>query len=541
VKRRVEDRVETAERVHDNEGMSEGTPGRGKAAEGAGKSVGGRLLDLIERAGNKLPDPAVLFVLALLLVWVVSAMLSGHKFEVPSRTGPVAKEVVNQLSGKALTQFLTDMVKTFTGFHPLGVVLVALLGVGVAEHSGFIGAALKRLVSITPKALLTPMLIFVAILSHTAADAGYVLVIPLGGVIFYTAGRHPLAGITAAFAGVSGGFSANPIPSGLDPLLQGLTQEAVGILDPDRAVNPLSNWFFTAASSVLIVGVGWFITDKVIEPRLKNVEVDGDPADIPKLGEMTDKERKGLLAGTAAMLAGLGVLVALCLPATSALRAPNGGLTDLKAPLMQAIVPLIFLLFLLPGLVHGFVSGTYETHRDVVKGMAKSMSTMGYYLVMAFFASLFIYAFNNSQLGALLAVNGAAILQAAKLPPGVTIVGIILLCAFVNLFIGSASAKWALLAPIFVPMLMQLGISPELTQAAYRVGDSTTNIITPLMPYFPLVVAYSQRYVKKTGIGTLTSLMLPYSIALITSWSLFLLLYWQLGIPLGIQGGYTYP
>jgi aminobenzoyl-glutamate transport protein len=438
-------------------------------------------------------------------------------------------------------QFLTDMVKTFTGFHPLGVVLVALLGVGVAEQSGFVGAALKRLVSITPRSLLTPMIIFVAIISHTAADAGYVLVIPLAGVIFYTAGRHPLAGIAAAFAGVSGGFSANPIPSGLDPMLQGLTQAAVAMVDTERPVNPLCNWTFTALSSVLIVAVGWLITDRVIEPRLRTVEVDGDPNDVPKLGEMTTNEQKGLRAGVLAMLLGLGLLVALAWPADSSLRAPGGGLTDLKAPLMQSIVPLIFLLFLFPGLVHGYVSGTFKDHRDVVKSMAKSMGTMGYYLVMAFFASLFIYAFNSSQLGALLAVKGAALLQAAELPPTATIAAIILICAFVNLFIGSASAKWALLAPIFVPMLMQLGLSPELTQAAYRVGDSTTNIITPLMPYFPLVVTYSQRYVKKTGIGTLTSLMLPYSVAFLLSWTAFLLLFWKLGIPLGIQGGYTYP
>lgn len=519
---------------------NEDRPGGGDA-EGGSKTFMGRALDLIERVGNKLPDPAVLFVVCLFLVWIVSAILSGHSFEVPSKNGPVPKEVVNQLTGKALTQFLTDMVKTFTGFHPLGVVLVALLGVGVAEHSGFIGAALKRLVSITPRSLLTPMLIFVAILSHTAADAGYVLVIPLGGVIFHAAGRHPLAGITAAFAGVSGGFSANPIPSGLDPMLQGLTQEAVGILDAERSVNPLCNWYFTGISSVLIVGVGWWITDRVIEPRLKRLPVDVDTKDLPQLGELTPAERRGLRAGMLAMALGIAGLVFWALSPTSSLRAPNGGLTDLKAPLMQAIVPLIFVLFLLPGLVHGFVAGTYSNHREVVQGMAKSMSSMGYYLVMAFFASLFIYAFNQSQLGALLAVEGAAILTAAKLPPGVTIVAIILLCAFVNLFIGSASAKWALLAPIFVPMLMQLGISPELTQAAYRVGDSTTNIITPLMPYFPLVVAYAQKYVKKTGIGTLTSLMLPYSIAFLVTWSLFLLAYWQLGMPLGIQGGYTYP
>lgn len=505
------------------------------------RSFGARALDVVERVGNALPDPAALFVIALLLVWVASALLAGTPFEVPSKSGPVARQVVDQLSGPALAAFFSDMVQTFTSFHPLGVVLVALLGVGVSEHSGFVNAVLKWMLSFTPKALLTPVVIFVGILSHAAADAGYVLVIPLGGVIFAAAGRHPIAGICAAFAGVSGGFSANPFPSSLDPLLQGITQEATKILDPARSVNPLCNWYFTGAASFFITGLGWLVTDKLVEPRLAKVPVDGDPADRPVMGESTPAERRGMWAGIAALVTGVVLVVLAAAPATSPLRSPNGGLTDNAAPLMKMIVPLIFVLFLLPGLAHGFVSGTYKSHRDVVKSMTKSMSTMGYYLVMAFFAALFIYAFNKSQIGALLAVNGANALKTLMLPGEVTIIGIIVLCGLINLLIGSASAKWALLAPILVPMLMQLGLSPELTQAAFRVGDSTTNIITPLMPYFPLVVAFAQRYVKGTGIGTLTSLMLPYTFVFMAGWTLFLLAFWALDIPLGIGAVYTYP
>lgn len=513
-----------------------------EAPSSGANSLSARILDRVESVGNKLPDPAVIFVIAMLLVWVVSALLAGYEFSVPTKDGGAkANAIVSQLSAASMTAFFADMVHTFTSFHPLGVVLVALLGVGVAEASGFINAGLKALLSVTPRALLTPMLILVAIISHTAADAGYVLVIPLGGVIFYAAGRHPLAGIAAAFAGVSGGFSANFIPSAIDPLLQGLTQEAAGILDPTREVNPLCNWWFTGASSLLIMGLGWFLTDKIVEPRLKKLEVDGDTADMPTMKPMSDDERRGLWAGFIAMLAGILILVVLAVPDDSPLRAPDGDITAFQAPLMKMIVPLIFLLFLIPGVVHGYVSGTFKSHRDIIEGMSKTMSTMGYYLVMAFFASLFIYSFGKSQLGALLAVEGATLLKSLDLPGPVTLFGIILLCATVNLLIGSASAKWALLAPIFVPMLMQLGISPELTQAAYRVGDSTTNIITPLMPYFPLVVAFSQRYVKKTGIGTLAAAMLPYSIAFLLAWSLFLVLFWVLGIPLGIQGVFTYP
>lgn len=500
-----------------------------------------RVLNMIERVGNRLPDPAALFLILLIVVWILSALLSSVQFsEIDPRNGEPIR-VNNQLTGGAIARFLGSMVTTFTGFHPLGVVLVALLGVGVAEHTGFINAALKGLLSFTSAKLLTPMLIFVAILSHTAADAGYVLVIPLGGVIFYAAGRHPLAGISAAFAGVSGGFSANFVPSSLDPLLSGLTQAGAQIFDPARTVNPLCNWFFTSGSCLLIVGLGWYLTDRVIEPRLRATEIDGDMTDIPRMDELGGKERRGLIAGLLTLLAGLLLLVAVSVPGGSALRSPEGQLTASTAPLMQSIVPLIFLLFLIPGVVYGYVAGTVNSHRDIIKGMSKAMSTMGYYIVMAFFASLFIAAFGQSNLGALAALKGASALQALALPGEITIVGIILLTASVNLLIGSASAKWALLAPIFVPMLMQLGLSPELTQAAYRVGDSTTNIITPLMPYFPLVVVYSQRYVKSTGIGTLVSLMLPYSILFLISWTAFLLLYWLLGFPLGLQAPYTYP
>jgi aminobenzoyl-glutamate transport protein len=516
--------------------MQESTP----AADAARPSQD-TWLSRLERWGNRLPDPAALFVLALLITWALSALLAGYAFEVPSRAGVRASQVQSQLSAPALTTFLADMVPTFVGFHPLGVVLVALLGVGVADHSGFIRAVIKRLLAVTPKALLTPMLLTVAILSHVAADAGMVLVVPLGGVIFLAAGRHPVAGIAAAFAGVSGGFSATPLPTSLDPLLQGLTQEAAQILDPQRQVNPLCNWLFTSASTLVIIGVGWWLTDRVIEPRLGAMPIDGDLAELPVLTETSQDERRGLRAALAVQLLGVIGLLLATLPSSSPLRAPGGGLTDFGSPLVKSIVPLIFLFFFVPGVVHGFVSRRYTSSRDVVNGMSQAMSSMGYYIVMAFFASLFIYAFNKSQLGALLAVRGAGLLKALALPGSVTIVGIILLCALIDLVVGSASAKWALLAPILVPMLMQLSIAPELTQAAYRVGDSTMNIVTPLMPYFPLVVAFGQRYHKGLGIGSLVSLMLPYSGAFLVAWTLLLMLFWAFGIPLGIHGVYTYP
>jgi aminobenzoyl-glutamate transport protein len=499
------------------------------------------MLNAIEYVGNKLPDPAVLFIIVLFIVWIFSALLANTAFaELDPRTGePI--QINNLLTGASMASFLATMVTTFTSFPPLGVVLVAMLGIGVAEHSGYINAGLKTMLGVTPKSLLTPMLILVAIVSHTATDAGYVLVIPLGGVIYYAAGRHPLAGIAAAFAGVSGGFSANFIPSGIDPLLQGFTQNAAQIIDPDRLVNPLCNLFFTAASSILIIGVGWYLTDRVVEPRLRGTAVDGDPAEMPEMKDIDSKEKRAFWISTAVMVLGLIALWAAAAPADSPLRAPDGSITAFQAPLMQSIVPLIFLLFVLPGVVYGYASGAFRKSKDAIDAMTKSMHTMAYYIVMVFFCALFVAAFSNSNLGALLAVKGANMLRELALPAGVTIVGIILLTGLVNLAVGSASAKWALLAPIFVPMLMQLGFSPELTQAAYRVGDSTTNIITPLMPYFPLVVVYCQRYVRNTGIGTLVSMMLPFSVVFMVLWSAFLLIYWALGIPLGLQAPYVYP
>ncbi len=501
-----------------------------------------RALDWIERVGNRLPDPAVLFLLLMVVVWVMSWLLSGSSFdELDPRTNEPL-QIKNLLSGAALTAFAAQMVNTFVTFPPLGVVLVAMLGLGVAEHTGFINGALRAVLSVTPKMLLTPALVGVGVLSHVAVDAGYVLVIPLGAVIFYAAGRHPLAGIAAAFAGVSGGFSATFfVPSSLDPLLAGLTQAAAQLTDPTVLVNPLNNYYFTTASTFLVILVGWYLTDRVIEPRLQKTVVDGDLESMPTMEALKPEESRALLWAVASMVISFLLLVASVLPSTSAWRAPDGQLVVAQAPLMQSIVTLIFVFFLIPGVVYGYVSGSVKTHRDVIAGMSKAMSGMGYYIVMAFFAAQFIYAFGQSGLGALLAIKGANALQALNLPMAVTLIGIVLLSGFVNLLVGSASAKWALIGAVMVPMLMQLGISPDLTQAAYRVGDSSTNIITPLMPYFPLIVVFCRKYVKNSGIGTLVALMLPYSIALLVLWTAFLIAFWGFGIPLGVGASYSYP
>ncbi len=504
-------------------------------------SLANRMLATVERVGNKLPDPSILFIALLFIVWLLSWLLSYVTFDVidPRSGEPIV--VINQLTGTSLTTFLTGLVTNFVTFGPVGTVLVAMLGIGVAEHSGFITTGIRALLNVTSKHLLTPMVILVGIVSHSAVDAGYVLVIPLGGVIFYAAGRHPLAGIAAAFAGVSGGFSANFVPAALDPLLQGLTQGGAQLLNPGMEINTLNNYFFTTASAPLIVGLGWWLTDRVVEPRFAAIEIDGDAEDLPEMHDLTDAERKGLRWSLVVMVLGLALLAVTLIPADSPWRDASGNLASFSAPIMRSIVALIFFLFLLPGIVFGYVAGNFKSSKDIIAGMTQAMNSMAYYLVIMFFIAQFVYAFGTSNLGTLLALEGAEVLRSWALPPALTIVGIILLTGFVNIFIGSASGKWGMLAPIFVPMLMSLGISPDLTQAAYRVGDSSTNIITPLMPYFPLVVVYCQRYVKNTGIGTLAAMMLPYSIWFLASWTVFLLIYYAIGLPLGIQSSYTYP
>ncbi|WP_252176265.1 AbgT family transporter [Endozoicomonas sp. 4G] len=501
-----------------------------------------RFLNTVERIGDKLPEPALIFLYGMIIVWLCSAVLSQFHFDVihPIKGHPIG--INNLLTGEAMAKFLSTMVKNFTDFAPLGIILVAMLGVGVAEKSGFINTGLKKLLRQTPDKLLTPVLVVVAILSHVASNAGYVLVIPLGGIIFHAAGRHPLAGIVTAFAGVSGTYSACFVPTSTDPLLQAFTQSAAQTFDPDYKVNPLCNYFFTASSCVLLVLVIWFVTDKIVEPRLKwHAPIDHDIEKATDMRSYTSLESKAFKIACLALFAGLLLLAFFIFPKDSPMRSPDGDLTTLDAPLMESIVPLIFLIFVVPGIVYGLVAGTFEKAKDVISAMGETISKISSYMIMAFFCSQFLASFDDSNLGTLLALSSAGALKALNLSGQFTIVLMILLTATINVLISSASAKWAMIAPILVPMLMAVGIAPELAQAAYRVGDSATDTISPLMNFFPLMVVYCQRYVKDTGIGSLASLMVPYCIYMLLFWSVYLLIYWVLDLPLGIQGHYGYP
>jgi aminobenzoyl-glutamate transport protein len=503
-----------------------------------------RLLNLIERGGNALPHPATLFAILALLVLLASAIAAALDVSVQHPTTGKTIRPVNLLTVEGLHKILTGLVTNFTSFAPLGTVLVALIGIGVAEHSGLMGAALRRLVLASPRFLLTPILVFAGIMSNMASEIGYVLLVPMAALIFTAAGRHPIVGMAAAFAGVSGGYSANLLIGTIDPLLSGLSQEAARLVDPAYTVSPVANWYFMIVSTPMLTLVGWLVTEKIVARRFPEPAAGGDAADNDHGKPLSDAERRGLrwaLYATIAftLLVVWSALPSGTLPGAGFLRNPADD-DLLKSPLLGGVVALIFFYGVTAGIAYGAGAGTIKSDSDVIKGMGASMSTLGTYLVLVFFAAQFVAFFNWTQLGLILAMKGAGALQAIGLPALPLFVCFILLTAFLNLFMGSASAKWALMAPVFVPMFMLLGYSPELTQVAYRVGDSCTNIISPMMSYFALIIAFFQRYEPKAGIGSLVAVMLPYSMIFMLAWSLLFALWLGLDLPIGPDSPLVY-
>ncbi|MFN7519566.1 MAG: AbgT family transporter [Lysobacteraceae bacterium] len=497
-----------------------------------------RFLAIVERAGNLLPHPATLFFLLTLAVVALSAIAAQFDLSVahPKTGEPVVP--VNLLSVEGLQRIMGGLVTNFTGFAPLGTVLVALIGIGVAEHSGLIGACLRIVVLNAPRFLLTPIVVFAGVMSNMASEIGYVLLVPLAGLLYLAAGRHPLLGIAAAFAGVSGGYSANLLLGTIDPLLSGLSEEAARIVDPSYTVSAAANMYFMQASTPLITLLGWWVTEKIVARRFPDGSYGkGDE----KIEAITAAEKRGLLFAGIATVVLAALLLLATVPANGVLRI--AGETDtLKAlaPFLSAIVALIFVAGAVIGIAYGVGAGTIKSDTDVVNGMSKSMQTLGSYLVLVFFAAQFVALFNWTNLGLIFAVEGAELLKALGLPKIPLLLGFILLTATVNLAMGSASAKWALMAPVFVPMFMLLGYSPEVTQTAYRVGDSVTNIISPMMSYFAIVIAFLQRYEPKAGIGTVVATMIPYSITFFIGWSALFALWIFMGWPLGPGALLTY-
>jgi len=521
-----------------------------------------RFLDLVEWLGNLLPHPVTLFALICVAVLLISGLAGelGWQVQDPRPEGAKGRapdgviRAISLLNPEGLRRIGQGLVTNFTSFAPLGTVLVALLGVGVAERSGLLGAAIRALVLGAPRNLLTAAVVFAAVISNTASEMGYVVLIPLAAVVFHSVGRNPLVGLAAAFAGVSGGYSANILIGTVDPLLSGITSEAAKIIDPSFApgemneVLPTANYYFMFASTFLITIIGTLITTRIVEPKLGVYDPsraeEGIEDATKDMGVLSAVEKRALKIAGLTMLGMALVLAWLALPADGWFRDPADNKTlvqDLR-PMLKSVVALIFVFFVVPGVVYGKITGSMKTDRDVIDGMAKAMSSMGLYLVLVFFAAQFVAFFNWTNLGTITAVVGADVLKAWNLTGPAIFIPFILMCCCVNLTLGSASAQWAVTAPIFVPMLMSVGYSPQVIQAAYRIGDSTTNTITPMMSYFGLILAFAMRYDRKLGIGTLIRAMIPYSIAFLIGWMLlFYLWVFGLGLPVGPGTPTYYP
>ncbi|HJN12984.1 MAG TPA: AbgT family transporter [Pirellulaceae bacterium] len=500
---------------------------------------GNGLLAAVERIGNRLPDPVTLFVIGAFVVLITSevAFRVGWSAENPT-TGEI-ETVKSLLSGDGMQWVWRNLVSNFTGFAPLGVVLVAMIGIGVAERSGLIDTILKGTVLLTPQALLTPAVIFVGVMSSMALDAGYVVLPPLAAAVFARAGRSPLVGLAAVFSGIAAGFSANLLITGLDPLLQSFTQEAAQILDQNYQVDIRCNYYFMVASTIMITLVGWGATRLVVERRYSRDDVHqqmaaAESAETDQQPALGDAERRGLLWAGLALAAASGGILAMVLIEGGPLNGtiePRPGWE--LAVWVDVIVPILFVLFLVPGLAYGMATRSIKSDRDVATMMNKTMSSMGPYIILAFFAAQFVGWFSESNLGKVIALEGVALLQSWQMPIWLLVISIVLLACLLNLFIGSASAKWALISTVFVPIFAGVGISPELTQAAYRIGDSVTNSISPLNPYVVIILVFMRQYEPKAGIGSLISLMLPYTIAFLIAWILLLIVWMGLGLPLG--------
>lgn len=502
-------------------------------------SIFNRFLNGIESVGNKLPHPVTMFAIlsaGIVLISGICAALgvSATGEMIDSKTLELTEQtitVVSLMNKEGLVYMLTSVVSNFTSFAPLGVVLVTMLGVGCAEGSGYLSALMKKAVSVTPAMIVTPMLVFLGVMSNVASDIGYVVLIPIGAVIFMAYGRHPMAGIAAAFAGVSGGFSANLLIGTLDPMLAGISTEAARMIDPTYTVEATANWFFMIVSTFVIVAIGTFVTDKIVEPRLSAHKQIAE--DVAGATSLNSKEAKALKCANWALLGFILLVAVLAFPQDSFLRNPETGSLMSGSPFISGLIVIIAALFFVPSVIYGRVSGAYQSEKDVCAQLSNNMAAMGGYIALAFVAAQFIAYFNYTKLGTILALKGAEFLGSTGLSGPVLMVLFILFSAFINLLMGSASAKWAILAPVFVPMLMVLGYSPELTQVAYRIGDSCTNLITPLMSYFAMIVVFAKKYDEKSGIGTLISTMLPYSLFFLIGWSLLLIIWMMLGLPLG--------
>lgn len=531
------------------------------------------VLDMVEKVGNKVPHPAIIFLSLIAFVILLSALLSftGTQFttevivpveaaekekksdakEVPNvsdyelgpmtqpepsqaKTYRVEKRIVQAkslLTSDGLRFMYASLIPSFMGFTAVGLMIVAMVGAGVAEEAGLVNALIRMLVKVSPRWAMTYILAFVGILSSIAADAGYLVLIPLAGTAFISLGRHPLAGLALGFAAVASAFTVNILIKPLDAVLVEFTNDAIAMVDPNKSIGLASNIWFSIASVILLTLVVAFITERMIEPRLGKYQ-----------GEKPAEEGAGLSAEESRGLrwAGLGfvlVLIAfgfLTLPSGAPLRHPETDVLIGNSPFMNGLIALIMVAFLVTGTAYGFGAGTYKSATDVIKAIEKALSGLGSLIFLFLIISQFVAYFNYTNMGTLLALSLSDLLKTANFPPLALLIGFIFVVALLDLLITGAIAKWALFAPIFVPLLLNLGVSAEAVLAAYRIGDSPINSITPLNAYFALVVGFAQRYDKNAGVGTVVSLMLPYVGIMLVLWTILFAVWHLAGLPWGL-------
>jgi aminobenzoyl-glutamate transport protein len=504
-------------------------------------TIGARVLNGIERIGNRLPDPVFLFLWLIGGLIVLSLIGSGLGW---SAVNPVTGDTLvaeSLLSPANLEQLFIGMPATLTDFPPLGIVVTIIYGASVAERSGLFTTAIRGALLNAPKLILTPVIVITGMVSHHASDAAYVVVIPLAAVMFAAAGRHPLAGLAAGFAAVSGGYAGNLFPGAQDALLLGITEPAAHLIDPSYSVNIAGNWFFIVGVVLVFTPIVWFITDRIIEPRLGPWKPAG--ATVPTKEEktpLTADERRGLAYAGLTVLAMIAVWALITALPGSPFVDPDADPQQRFNPLYKSLAAFFALTFFMSGAAFGVGSKSVQSHRDLVRMMREGIVQLAPYLVLVFFAAHFVAMFNWSGLGPILAINAAEQLKAIDLPAPLLLISVVLVSCFFDLFVGSASAKWSALAPIVVPMFMLLGISPEMTTAGYRMGDSVTNIATPLMSYFPLILTFAQRWDPKFGLGSLMSTMLPYAGAFLVAGLTMVALWVALDLPLGPGVGVHY-
>lgn len=507
----------------------------------AKKSFLDRVLDAIERAGNKLPDPITLFLGLSVIVAIISAICSAAGLSAVNPADGSTVEIFNLLSVDGIKYLWSNVITNFSGFAPLGMVLVAVIGSSVAEKSGFLVALMQHFLGGAKGWVVTMVVIFLGINLNIAGDAGFIVLPPLAAILFMSIGRSPMLGLYVAFASVAAGFCAN-IALGLsDALAYGFTEAAARMIDPDYTGSMAINWYFLIVSCVVLTIAGTVLVEKILVHRFPMTKEQLAKYDFDdKASELSPVQKKGLAMAGVGELILVAVILLLSLPifGPSAILADEAGtITGGSAPFTKGIVFTVTLFLLVPGVVYGVVIGKYKNDKDVWADISQGFAEMGNYVFMCFFISIFTNFFSVSKLGTVLAISGAEGLKSIGFTGIPLMIGLIFLSCIVNLFIGSASAKWAILAPVYIPMMMLLGYDPAVTQVVYRIGDSITNPLSPLFTYMPVILGFARKYEKETGLGSVIANMIPFSLTFAVVWIIQVIVWVSLGLPLGPGGG----